>query len=179
MKDKDKYKHISKFLSLVLRHRPEAIGLGLDDNGWANIDELLEKSGKGWTRGQIEETVKHNDKQRFALSDDGQMIRANQGHSVNIDLGFTPTTPPEYLYHGTATKFIDSIMRQGLLPRSRQHVHVSADTDTATQVGKRHGKLVILRIPALAMHQAGHVFFQATNGVWLTEHVPPDDLETL
>jgi len=175
----DNYKHISKFLSLVLRHRPEAIGLRLDKNGWANIDDLLKKSGKNWTRGQIKKTVKHSDKQRFAISDDGQLIRANQGHSVKIDLGLTPVKPPEYLYHGTAEKFIDSITAQGLLPRSRQHVHLSADTDTAAKVGMRHGKPVILRIPSLVMHNEGHVFYQAKNGVWLTAYIAADKFERL
>ena len=172
----DKYKHISKYLSLLLRHRPEAIGLNLDKNGWANIDELLKKSGKKWSREQIQKTVKYSNKQRFAISDDGQMIRANQGHSVKIDLNLKPVTPPQYLFHGTADKFINSIMAQGLLPRTRQYVHLSAGTETASKVGQRHGKLVILRIPALAMHKAGHVFYQAQNGVWLTTHIAVEHL---
>ena len=173
------YKRISKFLSYILRHKPDAIGLELDAEGWASVQDILDKSDKGLTRRRIEQAVEANDKQRFSLSDDGQLIRANQGHSLNVDLGFKPIEPPEYLYHGTATRFLDSIQEQGLKPRSRQYVHLSADTDTAVKVGQRHGKPVILKLLAKDMHQNGHAFFLAKNGVWLTENVPADKLQTI
>lgn len=158
------YKRISKFLSYILRHKPETIGLELDAEGWASVQDILDKSDKGLTRQKIEQAVVTNDKQRFSLSDDGQMIRANQGHSLNVDLGLKHIEPPEYLYHGTATRFLDSILEQGLKPRSRQFVHLSADTDTAVNVGQRHGKPVILKLPAKAMHQNGHAFFWQKTG---------------
>lgn len=176
---KEDYKHISKFLSYILRHKPDAIGLELDAEGWASIQDILDKSDKNLTRQKIEQVVATSDKQRFTLSEDGRFIRANQGHSLNVDLGLQPVEPPEYLYHGTATRFLNSIMQQGLKPRSRQFVHLSADTDTAIKVGQRHGKPVILRLPAKAMYQNGHAFYLAKNGVWLTTLVPADNLQTI
>lgn len=172
----------SKFLSYVLRHRPDSIGLVLDGAGWASINELIRKArsaGKKLSRTLIEEVVANNDKQRFALSADGERIRASQGHSVDIDLDLKPLQPPEVLYHGTATRFLESIMARGLQPGSRRHVHLSADIGTARKVGQRHGKPVILELDARAMHQAGLVFFRADNGVWLTAHVPPAFLRRL
>ena len=170
---------ISKFLSFVLRHKPDAIGLVLDAEGWADVDEIIAKADMPITREQIARAVAENDKKRFALSPNGQLIRANQGHSIAVDLGLAPVAPPELLYHGTADRFLASIMAQGLLPQNRQYVHLSADLDTATKVGQRHGRLVILTLPALVMHAAGHRFFQAENGVWLTDHVPADCLTQL
>ena len=166
----------SKFLSFVLRHKPESIGLTLDQNGWANIDELI---NKGNTSGEsnnldkalIQEVVDTSDKKRFIISDDKQCIRANQGHSINVDLQLKPVTPPELLYHGTATRFLDSILKEGLKPQQRQHVHLSTDIETATAVGQRYGKPVILTIKALFMHEQGFVFYQSDNGVWLTKQV--------
>lgn len=164
----------SKFLSLVLRHQPGIIGLTLDAAGWANIDALIERSEahRPLTRALIDSVVAQNNKQRFAISEDGQRIRARQGHSLDVDLGLQPLPPPSRLYHGTATRFVDAIRREGLLKRSRQHVHLSADADTATQVGSRHGRPVVLAIRADAMAAAGHAFYRSENGVWLTDAVP-------
>jgi putative RNA 2'-phosphotransferase len=164
----------SKFLSLILRHQPEVIGLTLDDAGWADIDTLIRLSQphKPLTRALIEQVVAENCKQRFAISEDGRRIRANQGHSIEVDLGFLPVTPPTLLYHGTATRFVDAIRREGLAKRSRQHVHLSADADTATVVGARHGKPVVLIVRAGEMAAVGHAFFHSENGVWLTDAVP-------
>ena len=158
----------SKFLSYILRHKPDAIGLTLDPEGWANIEELIAKADIPLTNALLHEVVVDSDKKRFAISADGLSIRANQGHSIEVNLGLEPTEPPELLYHGTATRFLESIKAQGLLPLNRQYVHLSADIETATKVGQRHGKPVILTIPALKLHQKGKQFFQAKNAVWLT-----------
>ncbi|WP_417827109.1 RNA 2'-phosphotransferase [Thalassospira povalilytica] len=166
-------KDTSKFLSYILRHKPDAIGLDLDPEGWANIEELIAKSDIPLDLDTLREVVSTSDKKRFAISADGLFIRANQGHSIAVNLGLEPVEPPEFLYHGTATRFLESIRDQGLLPQNRQYVHLSADQSTATKVGQRHGKPVVLTIPALQMHQQGHKFFLAPNGVWLTENVPP------
>jgi len=167
----------SKFLSYVLRHKPDAIGLTLTENGWANIDELISKartSGDRTTidRASIQKVVDTNDKKRFIISDDGQSIRASQGHSINIDLQLKPATPPEFLYHGTATRFLDTILKEGLKPQQRQHVHLSTDVETATKVGQRYGKPSILTIKALLMYEKGFTFYLSDNGVWLTTSVP-------
>ena len=172
----------SKFLSLILRHQPEKIGLSLDANGWADVAELLRLSaaaGKPLTRTLLEEVVTTSDKQRFVLSEDGLKIRANQGHSISVDLGLTPQVPPPVLFHGTATRFLESIRQQGLLKGSRQHVHLSPDEVTATKVGQRHGKPVVLKVTAGEMHAAGRLFYCSANGVWLTDYVPPVFLETI
>lgn len=176
MTTENKLKEISKFLSYVLRHKPEAIGLSMDEEGWVSIDEILEKADKPITRELIEQIVAESDKQRFAISSDGQHIRANQGHSVSVDLKLKPKEPPAELFHGTASRFLDSIFEKGLVPGNRQHVHLSSNVETALKVGQRHGKPVILSIPALEMHQSGHLFFLSENGVWLTEAVPADKL---
>ncbi|MEX3017916.1 RNA 2'-phosphotransferase [Gymnodinialimonas hymeniacidonis] len=168
---------ISKFLSFVLRHKPDAIGLSLDPEGWADIDELLQKADIEITRAQLESVVKTNDKKRFAVSDDGLSIRANQGHSIEVNLGLEPVEPPDVLYHGTATRFLEQIKAEGLLPRSRQFVHLSPDVATATSVGKRHGKVVVLTVQARALHDQGHAFYRAENGVWLTKFVPPESIQ--
>lgn len=168
---------ISKFLSFVLRHKPEAIGLALDANGWANLDELIDRANASGevsylNRDLILEVVNTSDKKRFIIADNGQQIRANQGHSVDIDLQLKPTVPPEILYHGTATRFLDSILEKGLMPQQRQHVHLSMDIETASAVGQRYGKPIILKIKALLMHEQGFQFYRSENGVWLTERVP-------
>lgn len=165
----------SKFLSFVLRHKPESIGLELDPNGWVPLDTLIEKAAAEMPLDGklILEVVRTSDKQRFALSEDGASIRANQGHSVKVDLQLEPKDPPPVLFHGTATRFLDSIMGQGLRPGQRHHVHLSADRETAVAVGRRHGKPVVLRIAADVMRAQGFVFFLSENGVWLTEKVPP------
>ncbi|WP_426344000.1 RNA 2'-phosphotransferase [Pseudoduganella sp. R-32] len=165
----------SKFLSLVLRHKPEEIGLVLDQNGWALIDQLIALAnvrGTNLNRSQIESIVENSDKKRFAISADGTKIRANQGHSVDIALELPPRTPPERLYHGTATRFLDSIRESGLHSASRQHVHLSSDQATAEKVGSRHGKPVVLTVESGQMARDGHLFYISENGVWLTEAVP-------
>jgi putative RNA 2'-phosphotransferase len=165
----------SKFLSLVLRHDPAKIGITLDSAGWVSVDELLSACATHSVkldRALLETVVRQNDKQRFSFSADGTRIRANQGHSVEIELGYAPATPPELLYHGTATRFLASIRQQGLRKGARHHVHLSADVETATRVGQRHGQPVVLTIHAAAMHQAGYAFYLSANGVWLTAHVP-------
>lgn len=165
----------SKLLSLVLRHQPEAIGLTLDDGGWVDVDRLIDQAvahDKPLDRELLEEIVATSDKKRFAFSPDGQRIRANQGHSIHVELGLSPQTPPATLFHGTATRFLTSIEAQGLVPGSRQHVHLSVDFETAERVGARHGKPLVLPIQAEAMYRDGHVFFLSENGVWLTDAVP-------
>ena len=171
---------LSKFVSLVLRHEPQRIGLTLDAQGWASVEELLAaaaRHGTALTREKLERIVAENEKQRFAFSGDGQWIRARQGHSVDIDLGLTPQIPPEVLYHGTATRFLDSIRATGLEARSRQHVHLSRDAATAQHVGQRHGKSIVLKVRAGQMHAAGHAFYLSENDVWLTADVPPEFLD--
>lgn len=175
--DKKILTRTSKFLSFVLRHKPEAVKLTLDANGWASIDELIAKTkhdleNPKLSRDLIIKVVKQSDKQRFSISEDGQLIRANQGHSVNVDLELQAIEPPSILYHGTATRFLDAILAEGLKAGSRQHVHLSEDIDTANAVGQRYGKPVILKINALAMFEQGHQFYVSENGVWLTENVP-------
>lgn len=166
----------SKFLSLVLRHAPETIGLSLDANGWAEVDQLLAQAashGKAITRAQLDAVVANDSKTRYAFSMDGLRIRANQGHSLaTVDIGLPPATPPAVLYHGTASRFVDAIREQGLRPGSRNHVHLSATEDTAVNVGSRHGKPVVLSIDTAAMLAQGHVFYVSANGVWLTDAVP-------
>ncbi len=166
---------LSKFLSLVLRHHPERIGLQLDDAGWADIDELLQKArlaGVPLTSESLHQVVEQNNKQRFLISPSGQKIRANQGHSIAVDLKLAPTSAPDLLYHGTARHFLDSIRCQGLTARRRNHVHLSGDPETAFTVGKRHGEPVVLAIRASAMERTGLLFYRSANGVWLTEAVP-------
>lgn len=165
----------SRFLSLILRHKPEEIGLTLNAQGWAKVDTLLKKmnaAGKPLSCDELFEIVESNEKKRFTLSDDGTCIRAAQGHSFPVDLGLTAKSPPDILYHGTATTALDAIMRDGLKPQSRQQVHLSADTQTAISVGQRHGKPLVLAIAAGAMAASGMEFHQAENGVWLTDFVP-------
>lgn len=169
-------KRTSKFLSLVLRHKPEEIGIWLDQAGWVDVDTLLAamaRHGRAFTREALERLVESSDKRRFAFSEDGKMIRANQGHSVEVELGYEAVPPPAVLYHGTATRFIDSIRQQGLIKGRRHHVHLSEDQAIASQVGTRYGKLVLLVIDSKSMHESGCAFFVSTNGVWLTDHVPP------
>ncbi|MEP4077875.1 RNA 2'-phosphotransferase [Haloferula sp.] len=170
---------ISRVMSLVLRHDPGSIGLSLDENGWAEIEALvdcLRRDGKRVDRELIEKVVATSDKQRFRISEDGRLIRANQGHSIEIDFKLDEKPPPEWLYHGTAMKSMGPIKREGLLKGERQYVHLSIDKETARKVGSRHGKPVILEVAAQLMEKHGHRFYQAENGVWLTDHVPPDYL---
>jgi putative RNA 2'-phosphotransferase len=178
----NKVKSISKFLSLVLRHEPQSIGLTLDEAGWADVDELLAKAeaaGKRLDRVLLQHVVDTNDKRRFALSDDGARIRANQGHSIDVALGLPVVTPPDVLYHGTATRFLDSILATGLDRRQRHHVHLTESVTTATVVGQRYGKLVLLAVDARRMCMDGHVFHCSDNGVWLTDAVAPHYLSVM
>lgn len=174
---------MSKFLSFVLRHQPEAIGLSLHQEGWANISELITKAAsEGYVLDLtlIKTLVNESDKKRFQLSSDALFIRAAQGHSTSqVNITFIAATPPDVLYHGTATRFISLIDKSGLVAKDRQYVHLSTDIATAQQVGQRHGKPVVLGIDALAMHQQAFPFYQADNGVWLTHSVPSAFLRVL
>jgi putative RNA 2'-phosphotransferase len=172
---KSRAHHISKLLSLVLRHQPERMSLTLDGSGWALVSDVLRGftiAGTPLTHAELEEVVRTSDKQRFAISADGAKIRANQGHSVDVDLGFEPTSPPSRLFHGTVPQFLESIRAQGLVRGARHHVHLSASRGTASRVGQRRGRPVVLEVNADAMTRAGHTFFLSENGVWLTDHVP-------
>jgi len=173
-------RRVSKFLSLVLRHQPARAGLQLDAQGWVDIGELLAGIAAHTDlvvdRGLLREVVETNDKQRFAISDDGARIRANQGHSIAVDLELPECTPPAELFHGTATRFLPAIEQAGLLPGTRHDVHLSADRDTARRVGRRHGAPVVLTVQAAAMVAAGRRFRRSANGVWLAPHVPPQFL---
>ncbi|MGX9143826.1 RNA 2'-phosphotransferase [Mesorhizobium sp. 128a] len=165
---------ISKFMSLVLRHAPQEAGLSLEENGWANFDKLCAviQAKFGASAGDVSRIVAENPKKRFAI--DGNRIRAVQGHSVDVDLGLPPSVPPALLYHGTKEEFLPSILREGLTSQSRQHVHLSKDTETALIVARRRkGKDVILRVDSAAMAGDGAIFFLSDNGVWLTNHVAP------
>lgn len=167
---------ISKFLSLVLRHKPETIDLKLDENGWADTDRLIygmQKANYSMDIELLKGIVESSDKKRFKFNDDFTKIRANQGHSIDIDLNLEAKTPPEILYHGTAARNLDSIKQHGLLKQNRHHVHLSGDTETARTVGMRYGKPVVLTIEARMMHKEGISFYQSDNGVWLTEFVDP------
>jgi putative RNA 2'-phosphotransferase len=166
---------LSKLLSLVLRHDPAHLGLTLDEQGWVAVDVLLTQAEKRQiplTRDALVHIVETNAKQRFRLSDDQQRIRASQGHSVEVALGYAPSVPPAVLYHGTTGASLASIQAQGLQALSRQQVHLSADEATAYQVGSRHGRPVLLLIDAARMHADGLAFYRADNGVWLTDEVP-------
>jgi putative RNA 2'-phosphotransferase len=174
---KNQYKQISKFLSLVLRHKPEVIGLNLDENGWADVKELQEKCAKqnqDFTLEELDEIVETNDKKRFIYNEDKTKIRANQGHSIDIDLALKPQQPPEFLYHGTAENNVKSILEKGIEKRSRQHVHLSSDKDTAAKVGMRHGKPVLLTIMTGKMYENGITFYLSENKVWLTDFIDPE-----
>ena len=166
----------SKFLSLILRHAPEKIGLALDPQGWADIGQLLAlaaQHGRGLSREQLDDVVARDSKTRYAISADGLRIRANQGHSLAaVDIALPPATPPAMLYHGTASRFVDAIRASGLLAGARNHVHLSGNRETAVAVGARHGKPVVLTVDAAAMQARGHVFYLSDNGVWLTDAVP-------
>jgi putative RNA 2'-phosphotransferase len=166
---------ISKFLSLVLRHQPQLIGITLNEQGWVSVDELLQqakKHGQLITMEVLNHVVETNAKKRFAFSADKKQIRASQGHSVEVELGYEPQVPPKILYHGTGSQSVESILKTGLERRSRQHVHLSADINTAIKVGSRHGKPVVLSVLAGEMNKNGFVFYLSANGVWLTDEVP-------
>ena len=171
---------ISKYLSRHLRHRPKDLGLTLALGGWVAVDQLLKASArKGFpiTHAELREVVARNDKQRLAFDPTGTRIRANQGHSVAVDLELEPAIPPALLYHGTGHGSVESIAKQGLSRMSRHHVHLSIDLATAEKVRARHGHPVVFAVDAAAMHQAGYTFYCSVNGVWLVESVPPQFLE--
>ena len=173
---------ISKFMSLVLRHKPQTIGIELDEAGWVDIDTLVtamnqHPGGRGVTRDKLLQVVADNDKQRFCLSDDGQRIRARQGHSVEVALGLQPATPPEHLLHGTPQQNVAPIRESGLRKMNRNHVHLHAERETAQAVGARRGKPVLLSVRSGEMHRDGHEFFVTGNNVWLTDHVPSEYID--
>ncbi|MFJ5260605.1 RNA 2'-phosphotransferase [Streptomyces sp. NPDC088387] len=168
---------VSKYLSKHLRHQPERIGLVLDEGGWVEIETLISAAaGHGFrlTREELDQVVANNDKKRFAI--EGTRIRASQGHSIEVDLGLAPATPPPNLFHGTVARSLDAIRDEGLRPMNRHDVHLSADHETATRVGARRGRPVVLSVDAAAMHRDGHVFHVSANGVWLTKAVPREYL---
>ena len=166
---------VGRYMSFLLRHRPQAAGLTLDQHGWADVEELIrgvEKAHPGFDRTQLEEIVATDSKGRFAFSPDKSKIRANQGHSIPVDVELEQLPPPGVLWHGTGEKYVSSIDRQGLLPQGRLYVHLSTDVATARQVGSRHGKPVIYQVLAQEMARDGHPFYRSANGVWLVKEVP-------
>ncbi|MDO5145649.1 MAG: RNA 2'-phosphotransferase [Eubacteriales bacterium] len=173
------YKKTSKFLSMLLRHRPEVIGITLDKHGWADVDELIEKIGEKQEFGReiLEEIVRTDEKQRYSFNEDGTKIRANQGHSITVDLELKAKEPPEMLWHGTAEKYVDSIDRMGLRPGNRMYVHLSLDEQTAEKVGRRHGRPVLYQVKSGEMYRKGFRFYQSANGIWLTLMVPVEYLK--
>jgi putative RNA 2'-phosphotransferase len=175
-------KKISKMMSLVLRHKPSHIGVQLDENGWVSVKELIngiKNKGVSINEVLLKEIVEGNDKQRFIFSDDGLNIRANQGHSIEVDVQLNQVEPPEVLYHGTVQKFIENIKKEGLIKMNRLHVHLSKDKETAVKVGSRRGQPIILEIDAASMHKEGISFFLSENGVWLTDFVSSDYIKNL
>ena len=173
---------ISKMVAKTLRHKPESLGLKLEEGGWVSVDALLvafAHKGYALSRGELEEVVARNDKRRFAFDETGERIRASQGHSVEIDLQLEPLEPPETLFHGTTATNLSGILESGLQRMKRHHVHLSIDVETAHRVGSRHGKAVILTVNSKAMSEAGHLFYRSDNGVWLTDDVPAKFLQLL
>lgn len=164
----------SKFISLILRHKPETIGISLDEHGWADVDELIAGISRTHELNKdiLEEIVRTDDKQRYSFNEDKTLIRANQGHSIPVDVELDEVKPPEELWHGTGEKYVLSIDKQGLLPKSRLYVHLSKDEETAVKVGKRHGKPVLYIVKAGKMYKDGYKFYLSKNGVWLTKEVP-------
>ena len=172
-------KEIGRFLCFILRHKPEAAGITLDSHGWADVDDLIAgicRTGKQVSKDMLEEIVAEDDKQMYSFDRDHRRIRANQGHSIPVDVELEEKVPPEFLYHGTGEKYVDSIDRQGLIPKSRLYVHLSADVDTAVKVGERHGRPVVYRVRSKKMHEDGILFCLSVNGVWLVKSVAPEYL---
>lgn len=164
----------SKFLSLILRHKPEVIGISLDEHGWAKVDEVIKGIGKTrrFNREMLEEIVRTDQKQRYSFNEDKTLIRANQGHSIPVDVQLKMVEPPEILWHGTGEKYVSSIEKMGLISKSRLYVHISEDMETAYKVGQRHGKPVVYKVKAGQMSADGYKFYRSKNGVWLTKEVP-------
>lgn len=171
----------SRFISLILRHRPDTIGISLDEHGWASVEELLAGISKTQyiDMAMLEKIVKTDSKQRYSFNEDKTLIRANQGHSIDVDVELTKKQPPVILYHGTGEKYVSSIDEQGLIPKSRLYVHLSGDKATATIVGSRHGRPVVYEVLVSQMYHDGYEFFQSVNGVWLTKSVPVQYLKKL
>ncbi len=168
-----------RYISYLLRHHPEEAGLTIDEHGWVSVEELITavaQSYSGFTRTELDEIVATNNKKRYSYSEDGMRIRANQGHTIAVDVELPEAQPPEILWHGTGEKYVESINRTGLIPKSRLHVHLSKDTETAMQVGSRHGKPVVYKVLAGKMAQDGYKFYLSVNGVWLTDKVPVEYL---
>ena len=172
-------KETGKFISLILRHKPDVIGITLDEHGWANVDELIAGVSKTHplNMSTLEQIVAEDEKQRYSFNEDKTLIRANQGHSIPVDVELKQKEPPEILFHGTGEKYMESIRMQGLLPRTRLYVHLSDDAETAKTVGARHGKPVVLVVRSGQMHRDGYRFYRSVNGVWLTKMVPPEYLK--
>lgn len=172
------YEKISRYLSLILRHKPEVIGICLDEYGWADVDALIDGIAKNniFNREILEEIVRTDEKQRYSFSEDGTKIRANQGHSVSVNLELQPAQPPELLWHGTAEKYVSSIEKTGLKPGSRMYVHLSSDFQTAQTVGSRHGKPVVYQVKSGEMYRSGFRFYRSVNGIWMTILVPVEYL---
>lgn len=174
LKNRENYKKISKFISLVLRHNPEVIGISLDKNGWTDTGILIKKLSSKFDidLNILKEIVASDDKQRYSFSSDFTKIRANQGHSVSVDLELLPQKPPTILYHGTAQRFVQSIYQKGIQKQNRQYVHLSKDVETAQKVGNRHGEVFVFQIDTHKMLSEGYLFYLSENGVWLTDEVP-------
>lgn len=171
---------LSVFISLVLRHKPDEAHITLDEHGWANVEELLagiNDTGRKIDMEILKEIVRTDNKQRYSFNEDKTLIRANQGHSIPVDVELEEKQPPQFLYHGTADRFLDSIMLEGLKPMSRLYVHLSKDEETAVKVGKRHGKPVVLKISAEEMYYDGKKFYLSQNGVWLTKYIEKKYIE--
>lgn len=175
------YTSVSRYISLILRHKPEEAGIALDEHGWANVEELINGVSKNYHINVdiLEEIVRTDNKQRYSFNDDHTLIRANQGHSIPVDVELKKVKPPMYLYHGTGVKYMESILKDGLIPKSRLYVHLSEDVGTAVDVGKRHGKPVVYRVRAKAMYDQGYTFYRSENGVWLIKKVPVGFLEMM
>lgn len=172
--------NLSRYMSLILRHKPEVIGITLDEHGWANVDDLIhgiEKDNPDFNMDVLEEIVRTDNKQRYFFNDNKTLIRANQGHSIDVDVELKEKEPPKYLYHGTGEKYVNSIDQKGLISKSRLYVHLSKDVETAENVGKRHGKEVVYCVSSRQMYRDGYKFYLSENGVWLTKEVPVKYLE--
>ena len=172
---------VSKFVAMILRHKPESIGIALDEHGWANVEELIAGIGKTepFSMEMLEEIVRTDNKQRYSFNEDKTLIRATQGHSIPVDVELEEKTPPNTLYHGTGLKYTEFIDQQGLIPKSRLYVHLSPDYETAVNVGRRHGKPAVYKVDAEKMNADGYRFFLSVNGVWLTREVPVKYLSRL
>ena len=170
----------SRYIALILRHKPEEIGIALDEHGWANVDELVDgvyENYPGFSTDILKEIVRTDEKQRYSFNEDYTLIRANQGHSINVDVELEECEPPEYLYHGTGKKYVESIDAHGLIPKSRLYVHLSDNVITAYEVGERHGGLAdVYRVDSGKMYREGFIFYRSKNGVWLTKNVPVEYL---